>query len=338
MKEFRNSRKISFLLLFEKSIQSFYKKEGRKTLPWRKKNISAYEVWVSEVMLQQTQVSRVIAYYERFLERFPDIFFLANASWEEFLPYYTGLGFYCRGRNMLKTARIIVNEYGGMFPNDKEKLMRLQGVGEYTACAILAFAYGENVLAFDTNLKRVFGRFLAGSKYAELDKNDIARSLNSDKRILNAAIMDFANGICMNRPRCDICPFSDKCFYFKTKGEKEYIIKKEKKIFPTKDSRVFLWLHRDHREYYSPNPDRFEVFKLDKKRNTRKSIKRFFREHYGLELAVRPPYKKTFVDNIPTLFVNAQILLGDHEFAFFGKEEVEEWRKKNLTNELLRSF
>lgn len=323
---------------FEKIIQDFYKKEGRKTLPWRKKDVSAYEVWVSEVMLQQTQVSRVIAYYEHFLKRFPDVFFLANASWEEFLPYYAGLGYYRRGRNMLKTAQVIVNEYGGIFPYDKKNLMKLQGVGEYTACAILAFAYGKNVLAFDTNLKRVFGRFFAGSKYAELNKNDIERSLNSDKRILNAAIMDFANTICLNRPRCNLCLLFEKCLYGKEKGHGEYMRKKEKRHFPTKDAQIFLWLHREHREYYSPNPDRFEVFKLDKKINTREGIKRYFCEHYGLELAVRPPYKKTFVDNIPTLFVNAQILLGDHEFAFFGKEEVEEWRKKNLTNELRRSF
>ncbi|MBI2463808.1 A/G-specific adenine glycosylase [Candidatus Peregrinibacteria bacterium] len=321
---------MNHLFFFEKTIQNFYKKEGRKILPWRKKDISAYKVWVSEIMLQQTQVGRVIAYYVRFLKRFPDIFSLAKASWEEFLPYYAGLGYYRRGQNMLKTARVIVSEYEGMFPDNKEKLMKLPGVGEYTACAILSFAYGKNVVAFDTNLKRVFGRFLFGSKYAELDKNDIARSLNSDKKMLNAAIMDFANSICLNRPRCNICPLSEKCLYFKEKGEREYVLKKEKKHFPTKDARVFLWLHREHREYYSANPDRFEVFILDKKMNSRDGIKRYFSEHYGLELAVRPPHRKTFVDEIPTLFVNAQILLGDHEFAIFAKEDIEECAAKTL--------
>src|SRR5574343_320879 len=99
---------ISF---FESALLDFFKKAGREHLPWRREGISAYEVWVSEIMLQQTQVSRVLFYYEKFLLRFPNVEILARASWEEFLPYYAGLGYYARGSNMLRAARMIVEKF-----------------------------------------------------------------------------------------------------------------------------------------------------------------------------------------------------------------------------------
>jgi len=155
--------KISF---FEAILADFHRKAGREHLPWRRKKIGAYEIWVSEVMLQQTQVGRVISYYENFLERFPSVESLARASWEEFLPYYQGLGYYARGRNMLRAAQMVVSEYGGEFPEDVKELEKLPGVGPYTAAAIASFAYGKDTIAWDTNLRRVVGRFFFGSKYA----------------------------------------------------------------------------------------------------------------------------------------------------------------------------
>ena len=110
-------QKITF---FEEKIADYFVKAGRDFLPWRKNNITPYEVWVSEIMLQQTQVSRVIEYYVRFLKKFPIVEKLAKATWEEFLPYYDGLGYYARGRNMLRAAEKIVAEYKGVFPRDRE--------------------------------------------------------------------------------------------------------------------------------------------------------------------------------------------------------------------------
>lgn len=307
---------------FEQHILSFYKKQGR-SLPWRKKNISAYEVWVSEVMLQQTQVSRVIDYFNRFLERFPTVYELAETEWEEFLPYYAGLGYYRRGQNMLKTAKVIVEDFGGEFPRDKKALISLPGVGSYTAAAILSFAYGEDHLAFDTNLQRVFGRFIHGDRKAEIDVEAIESQLHSDKKQLNAAVMDFANLVCTNRkPKCLACPLTEKCRYYLEDGKNEASASKKKDSFPTKEAQVFLWLHKEHKEYYSENPDHFEVFKLPLPTNNREAIKEYFREKYDLELAVRPPHKKTYVEGVPTLFVNAQILLGDHNFGVFKKAEL----------------
>src|SRR3989344_8172097 len=156
-----DKRKAGF---FEEKLEDFFQKTGREHLPWRKKKITAYEVWVSEIMLQQTQVSRVIGYYTRFLKRFPNIGSLAKASWAAFLPYYDGLGYYDRGRNMLKAAKEVVEKHHGRFPRDAEALRRLPGIGPYTAAAIMSFAYGDEHLAWDTNLKRVIGRVFYGGR------------------------------------------------------------------------------------------------------------------------------------------------------------------------------
>lgn len=306
---------------FETEVLNFYKKKGRD-LPWRKENVSAYEVWVSEVMLQQTQVNRVIEYYSRFLERFPSIFHLSKSSWEEFLPYYRGLGYYRRGENMLKLSQVLCRDFGGEFPRDKKLLTELPGIGDYTASAILSFAYNDNHLAFDTNLQKVFGRFLHGNKKAKVDIENIEKKLLSNKKEFNAAVMDFSNALCLQKPQCDICPLASQCRYYKENGKNEPLRKKSVSKFPNKEAQVYLWLHKKHKEYYSPNPDSFEVFKLSSEYNTREKIKEYFLESYHLELAVRPPREKTYINSIPTLFINAQILKGEHEFGVFSPEDI----------------
>lgn len=302
----------------KEAIEIFYRKHQRD-LPWRKKQITAYEVWVSEIMLQQTQVNRVISYYSRFLEKFPDVISLSKATWEEFLPYYQGLGYYRRGQNMLKLAKVIVEEFGGEFPSTENELVSLPGIGKYTARAILAFAYRKPVLAFDTNMQRVFGRYFHGSKNAKLNIEDIEQKICTNRfdPDFSAAVMDFANAICIRTPKCDTCPLQKTCMYAKTHGKLETLKKTQRAAFPVKDASVHLWLHRDHKEYYSSHPDYFEVFVLPKEINTRETIKAYFMKKYGLTLAVRPPHRKIFVDERPIMHVNAQILLGDHQFGVF---------------------
>lgn len=314
---------------FEKAMLAWFDEHGR-VLPWRKKGISAYEVWVSEIMLQQTQVSRVVGYYERFMKRFPRVEDLARSSWEDFLPYYAGLGYYRRGRNMLAAAQKVVQDFGGVWPRDKAALRSLPGVGEYTASAILSFAYGEPHLAFDTNLQKVFGRFLYGDKKAGIDVAHVEKLLQSEKGRLNAAIMDFANLVCTRKPKCADCPLQSRCVYFSEKGKREVVISREKADFPTFSAQVFLWLHKDHKEYYSADADSFQVFRLPSPLNTREAIKKYFLDEFGLQLAVRPPHKRVYIDGTPTLFVNAQILLGSHEFGVFGPADVKAFTKKLL--------
>jgi A/G-specific adenine glycosylase len=148
---------------------------GRHHLPWRQFNHlniedRAYRIWLSEILLQQTQADRVVGFYNRILEQYPTIQDLAQASYEEFFPFYQGLGYYSRARNLLKTADIITREYGGVFPTTSELLVTLPGIGPYTAEAIRAFAYDLPTLSFDTNLDKIFARYYHGSRHSKLSR------------------------------------------------------------------------------------------------------------------------------------------------------------------------
>lgn len=363
--------KIKF---FEKHIKDFSEKAGREHLPWRnsrkvsprdrsrkvsprgKAEITAYEVWVSEIMLQQTQVNRVIEYYTRFLTRFPDVTSLATASWEEFLPYYEGLGYYTRGRNMLRTAQEVIEKYDGIFPHDKKSLEGLPGIGPYTASAILSFAYGENHLAWDTNLYRVIGRFFLGGKHLVTDTSLWEAVFQMKKKMLNGALMDFGSSLCVARPKCEACMLRSQCVYYAEQGRKEIQEKKEmqdkrcrmsdkkeeenemrdkgckikdagekgeetKKI-DWKNARVCVFLHEKHRQYYSSQKKSYQPFILPSGYNTRAGIKKYFQDKYGLTLSVRPPHERKILDKKPMLYVNAQILLGEPHFTVFSKEDI----------------
>ncbi len=312
---------------FEKELCQWFTKNGRVYLPWRQKGTTPYEIWVSEIMLQQTQVSRVIEYYKRFLKQFPTVFELAKSNWEEFYPYYAGLGYYNRGRNMLKCAQMIVEKYKGVFPATKEALTSLPGVGDYTASAILSFGYDENELAIDTNIKKVFGRYFLGSKNEKVDFDFFEKKLVSSKKQFNAAVMDFSNSVCLKIPRCGECPLRKYCEYFVTDGQKESVKKKENTKFPMKDASIHLILHKNHKEYYSTNKKDVKPFILSKKYNTREKIKEYFQQKYGLTLSVRPAHKKLYINTKPVILVNAQILLGRHTFYIFDKKNMEHSRE-----------
>lgn len=162
------------------SLLDWSKKYGRSSLPWRQyfersiKDLT-YHIWLSEILLQQTQADRVVGYYTDILGHFPTVESLAQATYEEFFPHYKGLGYYSRARNMLKCAEKIVREHGGVFPNNTEELIKLPGVGPYTAAAIRAFAYNEPVLSFDTNLEKIFARFYNGSRFIKISKEEKKR-------------------------------------------------------------------------------------------------------------------------------------------------------------------
>ena len=190
-------------------ILNWSKTYGRHNLPWRQYfSLSAkdlgYHIWLSEILLQQTQVEQVIGYYANILENFPTVESLANASYEDFFPHYQGLGYYSRARNMLKTAKIIVESYSGIFPNNTLELLKLPGVGPYTAAAIRAFVYDEKVLSFDTNLEKIFARYYDGSRFLKLSKEEkifLEKDFQSTRisgRAINAAFMDFGSLISLN--------------------------------------------------------------------------------------------------------------------------------------------
>ena len=328
---------------FERKVLDFFRKAGRHDLPWRSRKtpqagsrgraaiITAYEVWVSEIMLQQTQVSRVANYYRRFLGRFPTVRHLARASWEEFLPYYQGLGYYARGRNMLKAARVVVKEYGGKFPNDRQELQKIPGIGPYTASAVLSFAYGENHLAWDTNLRRAVGRYFRGAKALAGSPEEWEPFFKAPRKKLNAALMDFGSVICAARPKCGICPIRSYCQYFKEGGRKEKKKEKKREKFPLTEARALVVLHANHQKYYSSGTS-YRAFVVPPIFNSRAGIKEFFRKKHRLELSVRPPSQRGFIEGRPVIVVNAQILMGEHPFHFFLKKDLERyWKNLGLT-------
>ena len=205
-------------MLFSEILLTWYDQYGRKNLPWQV-NPTPYRVWVSEIMLQQTQVTTVIPYYEKFMKSFPNIASLALAPIDEVLQHWAGLGYYARARNLHKAANQILERHDGEFPNRFEDVIALSGIGRSTAGAILAFSYGQRHPILDGNVKRVLCRYLAiegypGQKQVEQALWQQADNLTPSDRVdhYTQAIMDLGATLCTRRkPLCLACPVSANC-------------------------------------------------------------------------------------------------------------------------------
>jgi len=202
---------------FAAAVLDWYRRHGRHDLPWQRP-ATAYRVWVSEVMLQQTQVATVIPYFERFMARFPDVASLAAAGEDEVLALWSGLGYYARARNLHRAARALVAQHGGRFPATRESLEALPGIGRSTAGAILSLARGERRAILDGNVKRVLARFHAVPGWP--GQTAVARELWSlaeaytpaaDAAAYNQAMMDLGATVCRRRPDCGRCPVAAGC-------------------------------------------------------------------------------------------------------------------------------
>ena len=194
----------------------------KRNLPWRE-TTDPYRIWISEIILQQTRVAQGLEYFNRFTERFPDVASLANASEDEVMNYWQGLGYYSRARNLHAAAKNIMERFGGVFPTDYRDVLSLKGVGEYTAAAICSFAYRAPYAVLDGNVYRILARILgigmpADSPQAKKYFTAIAEEL-LDKDFpddYNQAIMDFGAIQCVPQsPRCPVCPFTDRCAAFR---------------------------------------------------------------------------------------------------------------------------
>jgi A/G-specific adenine glycosylase len=209
--------------VFSSQLLDWWDRHGRKDLPWQHPR-SAYRVWVSEIMLQQTQVKTVIPYFHRFIERFPDISSLAAASEDEVLALWSGLGYYARARNLLKTAETCQRDYRGDLPQTPAELAALPGIGESTANAIYSQAHDRPAVILDGNVKRVLSRYLAvegwpgkSSVHKQLWK--AAGSLLPKERgaDYSQAIMDLGATLCTRtRPACADCPVSEGCMAYRS--------------------------------------------------------------------------------------------------------------------------
>lgn len=242
------------MTLFSEQLLAWYDLHGRKDLPWQQ-NPSPYEVWLSEIMLQQTQVTTVIPYYLRFTERFPTVTDLANANVDDVLSLWTGLGYYARARNLHKAAKCIVEDHKAKLPDNLEKLIALPGIGRSTAGAIMTLGFHQNHPILDGNVKRVLTRFFAiegwPSKKEIEDRLWIeAERLLPNKRIANyiQAQMDLGATLCTrSKPRCGDCPLQQDCQAYAQEEVSKYPTPKPKKVTPTKSTQ-WLIVFNDNNE------------------------------------------------------------------------------------------
>jgi len=227
---------------FSKKLIAWQRHHGRKGLPWQGTR-DPYRVWLSEVMLQQTQVAAVIPYYERFLREYPTVEALAAASEDEVLQLWSGLGYYARGRNLLAAAREIASS--GKFPDDSKGLCALPGIGRSTAAAIAAFAFGERAAILDGNVKRVLSRCYGIDKEKELWQQAERLLPKKDLETYTQALMDLGAMICTrSRPKCDACPVTKQCIARREKRTHELPAPRPRKALPLKRATWFVYLHQ----------------------------------------------------------------------------------------------
>jgi len=247
--------------LINKKLLAWHSKHGRHDLPWQNTD-DAYRIWVSEIMLQQTQVATVIPYFQRFLKHFPSIVDLARAETDEVLHLWTGLGYYARARNLHKTARIIANEYNGVFPTDYKEVLALPGIGHSTAGAILAFSTKQRHTILDGNVKRVLTRFYAiegwyGKKSVENQLWQLAEKNTPTKNVAvyTQAIMDFGATLCSrSKPHCKVCPLKPDCSAFANERVDELPHGKPKTNKPTKQTYMLLVKNTNDEFLLQQNP------------------------------------------------------------------------------------
>ncbi len=226
---------------FASDLLAWFDLHGRKDLPWQQ-NITPYRVWISEIMLQQTQVATVIPYYEKFMKKFPSVEKLALADQEQVLHQWTGLGYYARARNLHKAARKVVRDYDGKVPLTTSALEALPGIGQSTAAAIVAICAGQRAAILDGNVKRVLARNFAiegwpGQSQTLKQLWQKAQELTPIERVADytQAIMDLGAIICTrNTPKCYVCPFEKQCYANVTQTVDRYPGKKPTKNTPTK--------------------------------------------------------------------------------------------------------
>lgn len=220
------------------NIRRWYQQHGRR-LPWRE-TADPYRVWISEIMLQQTTTVTVVPYFERFLDRFPNVHVLASADQSEVLRLWEGLGYYSRARNLHQAARSIVDQYGGQFPRSVSELMSLPGIGRYTAGAILSFAFDLPAPILEANTRRLFSRLMGldidpssaiGQRqlwgFAEWIAIPSGRRPVMSAGDLNQAVMDLGSAVCRPAaPRCDDCPLVAECVAFRTGRQQQIPVEK----------------------------------------------------------------------------------------------------------------
>ena len=241
------------MAIITKKLLKWYTKNGRK-LPWRISPRDAalgqvpdpYKIWISEIMLQQTTVNTAIPYFKKFLKKWDCINSLSRANENDILAFWAGLGYYARARNLLKCAKELNDKFGGKIPNDKKILLELPGIGEYTASAIRAIAFGESEVVIDANIERVICRLFKIEKPINQSKIEIKKYASQlfpkyHSGDFAQALMDFANAVCKSKkPDCKHCIISNSCLSLKHNVVETIPIKPMKKNKLLKKGYVFF--------------------------------------------------------------------------------------------------
>lgn len=241
---------------FSNAVLKWYKHNGRYDLPWKTKD--AYKLWISEIMLQQTQVKTVIPYYKTFIKKYPNLKKLANANYDDLMLIWSGLGYYRRLDNVYKSSKIIMKEHNGKFPNNFKDILSLPGIGRTTASAIYTFAGFGHKAILDGNVKRIIRRFfdiVPGIKKTSLEKLLWEKSThitptNKNTSNFNQAMMDIGSSICTRgKPKCNICPLKSIGCHYKHENitkekEPQRIINKKKYLAVIIDSKKRIFLEK----------------------------------------------------------------------------------------------
>lgn len=296
---------------FPNAVLNWFDLNGRKDLPWQHP-ITPYRVWISEIMLQQTQVATVIPYYEKFMEKFPDVDSLANAPIDDVLKHWSGLGYYARARNLHKAAKQIRDDHQGVFPNTAEAVCELSGIGRSTAGAILSIAFQQRQAILDGNVKRVLARFYevegwygtskVQKELWQLAENNLPDQVSPQRFAdYTQAMMDLGATLCTrSRPGCSTCPLQAYCGAYQNKTTHQYPTPKPKKVTPERQA-VMLLLHNENMIYLIRRPPtgiwgglwcfpQFENIDL-----ATEWLEQLGRSHSGIDSAqTLPHYKHTF--------------------------------------------
>ncbi len=246
---------------FSKKILHWYDQHGRTDLPWQQ-NITPYRVWLSEVMLQQTQVKTVIPYFQQFTKQFETVEALANASEDQVLKLWSGLGYYSRARYLHQAAKQVCDDFSGRFPDNMEQMQSLKGVGRSTAAAILSIAFEQPEAILDGNVKRVLTRYEAIEGWT--GKASVLKRLwavaeeylpTSRNRDYTQAIMDLGATVCTrSKPSCAVCPLQSGCTGFKQGNMTDYPTPKKKKALPEKQIIMLILKNPQHEVLMQKRP------------------------------------------------------------------------------------
>ena len=280
------------------ALLTWYSQQGRD-LPWRRSQ-DPYAIWISEIMLQQTQVKTVLPYYQRWLGTFPTVYDLANAKQQTVLKAWEGLGYYARARNLHKTAQLIVEQHGGVFPKEFEDAIALPGIGRTTAGGILSAAYDLPIAILDGNVKRVLARLVALPKPPAKAMNQLWQLSEQildpqHPRDFNQAIMDLGATLCTrHRPSCLLCPWQQHCSAYRQNLQSQLPMSEAKAPLPHKQIGVAVIYDNDGRILIDRRKQEgllgglweFPGGKIEPNETVEECVKREIKEELAIEIEV----------------------------------------------------